>query len=116
MSIEIYAHRGGGGYFVENTLPAFRNAIRLGCDGAELDVHLSVDGEVMVHHNPTLNYRYTRTIEGSWLPTEERLEICRLKASELSTYRIGVPNPNSDYPISFDLIESDPEATIPRLD
>ena len=116
MSIEIYAHRGGGGYFVENTLPAFRNAIRLGCDGAELDVHLSADGEVMVHHNPALNYRYTRKAKGTWLLPEERLAISRLRAAELATYKIGLPNPNSGYPADFNLVQSELESTIPRLD
>ena len=116
MSIEIYAHRGGGGYFVENTLPAFKNAIGLGCDGAELDVHLSADGEVMVHHNPTLNYRYTRSSKGAWLSSEERLAISNLSAAELASYKIGVPNPGSDYPISFDLVQPDSDSTIPRLD
>ena len=33
------AHRGGAALRSENTLAAFRNAIALGCDGAELDVH-----------------------------------------------------------------------------
>src|SRR5690554_1332701 len=116
MSIEVYAHRGGGGYFVENTLPAFRNAIRLGCDGAELDVHLSADGEVMVHHNPTLNYCYTRGSDGSWLKREERLEIGQLSAAELATYKTGLPNPDSGYPADFNLVRSDLESTIPRLD
>lgn len=34
----------------ENTLPAFESAISRGADGVEFDVHLSVDGELVVHH------------------------------------------------------------------
>lgn len=34
----------------ENTLPAFERAILQGADGVELDVHLSADGELVVHH------------------------------------------------------------------
>lgn len=59
---KIYAHRGGAGYFVENTLAVFEFAIELGCDGAELDVYLSKDGEVIVHHNAALNHRFCQKI------------------------------------------------------
>jgi glycerophosphoryl diester phosphodiesterase len=34
----------------ENTLPAFESAISRGADGVELDVHLTLDGELVVHH------------------------------------------------------------------
>ena len=32
----------------ENTLPAFAEAVRVGADGIELDVHLSKDGYLIV--------------------------------------------------------------------
>jgi len=51
----LAAHRGGAALWPENSLLAFRNAIALGADYLELDVHLSVDGEVMVIHDPTLD-------------------------------------------------------------
>lgn len=50
----VFAHRGGSGLAPENTLAAFDNALALGADGFELDVHLSKDGVVMVHHDRTL--------------------------------------------------------------
>lgn len=34
----------------ENTLPAFESAVERGADGVELDVHLSRDGHLVVHH------------------------------------------------------------------
>ena len=36
---------------VENTLDAFAEARRLGADGVELDVRLSADGALVVHHD-----------------------------------------------------------------
>ena len=39
----------------ENTLPAFDHALRLGCDGVELDLHLSADGRIVVHHDAELS-------------------------------------------------------------
>lgn len=50
----LAAHRGGAQLWPENSLPAFRNAIALGADFLEFDVHLSKDGEVVVIHDPTL--------------------------------------------------------------
>ena len=50
----VYAHRGGAALRPENTLAAFDNGLALGADGLELDVHLSRDGVVMVHHDPML--------------------------------------------------------------
>ena len=50
----IAAHRGGAALWPENSLLAFRNAIALGADFIEFDVHLSKDGEVIVIHDPTL--------------------------------------------------------------
>ncbi len=54
------AHRGGAALAPENTLGAFANAISIGVDMVECDVHLSKDGELVVMHDPDL----TRTTDG----------------------------------------------------
>ena len=51
----VFAHRGGSALCPENTIEAFDNGRRLGADGLELDVHLSRDGVVMVHHDRALD-------------------------------------------------------------
>jgi glycerophosphoryl diester phosphodiesterase len=50
----VFAHRGGSALAPENTTAAFDNALALGADGLELDVHLSRDGVVVVHHDSVL--------------------------------------------------------------
>ncbi|MGP0031108.1 MAG: glycerophosphodiester phosphodiesterase [Acidimicrobiales bacterium] len=47
----VFAHRGCTQGFVENTLEAFAEARRLGADGVELDVRLTADGALAVHHD-----------------------------------------------------------------
>jgi glycerophosphoryl diester phosphodiesterase len=47
----VFAHRGCTDGFVENTLDAFTEARRLGADGVELDVRLTADGALAVHHD-----------------------------------------------------------------
>ena len=51
----VFAHRGGGALAPENTIAAFDNGLALGADGLELDVHLSRDGVVVVHHDRLLD-------------------------------------------------------------
>lgn len=47
----ILAHRGASGHRPENSLEAFREAIRLEADGVELDVHTTADGALLVRHD-----------------------------------------------------------------
>ncbi|MCF6291582.1 MAG: glycerophosphodiester phosphodiesterase [Desulfobacterales bacterium] len=49
----LFGHRGGS-CFPENTMPAFRDAVRAGLIYLELDVWNSKDGMVMVHHDRTM--------------------------------------------------------------
>jgi len=55
------AHRGGLALAPENTLAAFANAIKLGCNWAELDVRASKEGALVVIHDGTVD----RTTNGT---------------------------------------------------
>jgi len=55
------AHRGDRERCPENTLAAFRSALEKGADALELDVFLTKDGELVVHHDYTLE----RTTNGA---------------------------------------------------
>lgn len=52
--LEIIAHRGAPRAYTENTLPSFRCAIEGGADAIELDVHATLDGVIVVHHDPLI--------------------------------------------------------------
>lgn len=54
-SIVVSAHRGGSAYAPENTLTAFRNAVRLGVDQLETDTQLTSDGKLVLIHDSTLD-------------------------------------------------------------
>ena len=69
----VYAHRGGAALRPENTIAAFDHGLSLGADGLELDVHLSRDGVVVVHHDRLLD----RT-------TNARGPVAALTAAELA--------------------------------
>ena len=74
----LAAHRGGSLLWPENSLLAFRSAVALGADYLEFDVQRSLDGQIVVIHDPTLE----RTTTGSG-PVRERtladLKTLRLK-------------------------------------
>lgn len=72
----VFAHRGDTRLSRENTLAAFVAARQAGADGVELDVHLSGDGVVVVHHDATVPglgpiRRASRGELPGWLPTLE---------------------------------------------
>jgi glycerophosphoryl diester phosphodiesterase len=90
------AHRGGAGLRPENTLAAFADAVARGCDGAELDIQLSADGVVVVHHDYRLKPNLTRDGAGRWLkPPTPRIKDLTLE--ELRGFDIGRAAPESDY-------------------
>lgn len=51
----IVGHRGNAAHAPENTIESFHQAVALGVDALEMDVHLSRDGRVVVIHDPTLD-------------------------------------------------------------
>lgn len=86
----VYAHRGGAALRPENTVPAFDHGLSVGADGLELDVHLSADGVVVVHHDATLE----RTTDGRGPVAGCRADdLARLDAA----YRFGDGNGGFPY-------------------
>lgn len=73
----LCAHRGVMDTHPENTLPAFREAIRLGAHMIEFDVWFTKDNVPVIIHDPTVD----RTTDGAGLVTEMTFaEIRRLDA------------------------------------
>ena len=66
----VFAHRGGGGLYPENTLEAFRYSAKIGVDVLELDVHSTSDGALVVMHDGSVD----RTTDGSGKISEMTLE------------------------------------------
>ena len=62
--IDIIGHRGAAGLAPENTLSAFKSACEIGVDAVELDVLLTADNNIVVHHDYTLKPEITRTPDG----------------------------------------------------
>ncbi|HEX9854465.1 MAG TPA: glycerophosphodiester phosphodiesterase family protein [Acidimicrobiia bacterium] len=50
----VFAHRGASALAPENTVAAFARAVEVGADGVELDVRLTRDGTMVVHHDASI--------------------------------------------------------------
>jgi glycerophosphoryl diester phosphodiesterase len=66
----VFAHRGGGGLYPENTLEAFEYSARMGADVLELDVHQTRDGALVVLHDRAVD----RTTNGRGRVSDLTLE------------------------------------------
>jgi len=95
--IIVVGHRGAAGLAPENTRAAFGTALDLGVDGLEMDALLSADGQVVVHHDYTLNPATTRDRDRRWLSESDRRPIRELTLAELKTYDVGRLDPSSRY-------------------
>lgn len=65
-NIWVAAHRGFSEKYPENTMEAFRAAVALGVDQIETDVRITRDGELVLHHDATVD----RTTDGTGLVKE----------------------------------------------
>lgn len=96
------AHRGGAQLNPENTLAAFGDALGRGLDGAELDVQLSFDGAVVVHHDFRLMADVARR-SGVWLDAPGP-RIKDLTLEELRQFDVGLARPHSAYALTHPLV------------
>ena len=69
----VIAHRGAwkNTGVAENSIAALQQAIRLGCQGSEFDVHMSVDSVPVINHDPT--------IQGQTIYTSSSAKLMALK-------------------------------------
>ena len=74
-----FAHTGVTQFAPENTLEAFQKAAELGCEGIELDINISGDGEIIVTHNGNLGYmtfeRHTERLKDMTAAEIKRFDI-----------------------------------------
>ena len=115
MPIQVIGHRGARGLLPESSLPGFAKAIDLKVDMIELDIGITKDEVVVVHHDSALNPEIARDGAGNWIETNS-IRICDLAYEELLQYNIGMIKPGSDYQNQFPHQESRTECSIPTLE
>lgn len=88
--MDIVAHRGASADAPENTLSAFRLAWEQGADGVECDVFLSLDGRIMVHHDPNVLHS-----------TGVDLTIAATDSADLRRLEVGASGDRGGEPIPY---------------
>ncbi len=87
-SFDLQGHRGARGLYPENSLTGFEAALALGVTTLEMDLGMTRDGVLVVHHDRRLDPERTRGIDGAWIeaPTPALLE---LELAALGAYDLG---------------------------
>ena len=83
--LQFIAHRGASYYAPENSQAAIHLAWELGCDGAEIDIQLTVDNQIVVWHDTNTNC------------LTNQLDIANTSYSELKKLDIKLRASNSAY-------------------
>ena len=92
---DLQGHRGARGHFPENSLPGFEGALAIGVTTLEMDLGLTRDDVVVVHHDRRLNPWRTRGPGGAWLE-EPTPALTDLGLAELQSYDIGRLHPEAE--------------------
>lgn len=100
MKLDVQGHRGARGHAPENTLAGFRKGMALGAGTLELDVGITSDGAVVVHHDRRLNPDVARGPDGRWVSSPAPT-LYSLSFEQLRRYDVGRIRPGSEYAARF---------------
>ena len=112
-AFDLQGHRGARGLFPENTLHGFRAAAALGVRTLELDVGVTRDGAVVVHHDLALNPDIARQ-GGRWIDAPGPL-LRDLTLAQLRTYDVGRLRPGTAYAADYASQAAQDGAGVPTL-
>ncbi len=114
IAFDLQGHRGARGLAPENTIESFSTALAIGVTTLELDVGMTKDGVVVVHHDEWLNPDITRGADGAFL-SQRGPPIYSLTLQELKRYDVGRLKPGSAYAASLPEQRPQDGARIPTL-
>ena len=98
-SVQVIAHGNGRALLPGNTLEAAVNAIEVGTDILELDIHLTADNQLVVRHDDMID----TTTNGSGL-------IAEMTLAEIQQYDVGF------HKIDFPELSYPPGIVVPTLE
>jgi glycerophosphoryl diester phosphodiesterase len=96
IAFDIQGHRGARGLAPENTIEAFGTALLIGVTTLEMDVGMTRDGVLVVHHDEWLNPDITRGPDGAFL-SQRGPAIHSITLEELKRYDVGRLKPRTAY-------------------
>ena len=113
-ALDLQGHRGARGLAPENTLRAFEVALQHGVTTLELDIAITRDGVLVIHHDLALNPAFARDAQGVWLE-QPSAPIHTMTWDELQRYDVGRLKPGHRYSANYpDQVPAD-GTRVPRL-
>ena len=90
--IDIQGHRGARGLMPENTIPGFIKALDLGVNTLEMDVVITSDSEIVVSHEPFMNFEISTSPSGIEFPEKDQLKynIYKMTFDEVTKFDVGI--------------------------
>ncbi|MGI9318355.1 MAG: glycerophosphodiester phosphodiesterase family protein [bacterium] len=111
---QIHGHRGARGRYPENTLESVQFAIGSGADGAEVDLCVSQDDIVVVHHDLALSPDIAIAPDNHRIVAP--IPLRSLTYREIERFDVGSIRPGSDYAARFPEQRAVPGSTVPTLE
>ena len=87
-ALDLQGHRGARGLAPENTLRAFEAALPIGVTTLELDIAITRDGVLVIHHDPALNPTSRATRRAACSSSAGRRSAA-MTFAELQRYDVG---------------------------
>lgn len=114
MAFDLQGHRGARGLAPENTLEGFATTLGIGVTTLELDIAITRDGVLTVHHDRRLIPDIARGPDGKWIEAESE-PIHAMTWAQLQTYDVGRLNPARNYAKRYPAQVPVDGARVPRL-
>lgn len=114
QALDLQGHRGARGLAPENSLAGFDLAMQQGVTTLELDIAITRDGVLVIHHDLELNPNHTRDAQGRWLERPSP-PIFHMSWDEVQSYDIGRIRPGTSYARQFPDQKPADGTRVPRL-
>lgn len=90
--MKIIGHRGCRGVYPENTIVAFKEAIKMGVHALEMDIVMSGDNQVVVSHEPFMSQLTCLKPCGSEISSEEDkgFNLFKMSYNEIKSFDCGL--------------------------
>jgi glycerophosphoryl diester phosphodiesterase len=90
--IDLQGHRGCRGLMPENTIPAMIEAIKLGVTTLEMDVVITKDKQVILSHEPYMNFEIATPPKGTVLDmsVSNKANIYQMDYAEVQRWDVGL--------------------------
>lgn len=92
QSFDKQAHRGGKSLYPENTIPAMKNALKMGVTTLEMDLAITKDKQVILSHDSFLSPELVTKPDGTYIPRDSGFyyKIYEMPYAKIQTFDVGL--------------------------